>query len=142
MCDVFSSGVSFLRDPVMELKKASFNYSLKNIPIPSQDSHMRGTINKAEQFLQRLRWKVYFFENPSDKPIKETYGFKTLNNAPQSKSLINFEHDLTHLISNLEYSNRKTPFQKQLDRDVKSINNSEFNYMEMCFKRPNKVQIV
>ena len=56
----------------MEFKKASLDYSLKNIPIPNHDTHMRGTIDKAEQFLQRLRWKVHFFENPSDKPIKET----------------------------------------------------------------------
>ncbi|MCP3852632.1 MAG: hypothetical protein GY694_20755, partial [Gammaproteobacteria bacterium] len=101
---------------------------------------MRSTINKTEQFLQRVRWKVHFFENPNDKIEKETYGFKTKRNAPQSKSLINFEHDLTHLISNLEYSNKKTAFQKQLERDVKDINNS--NKVYVSADKTNNVYLV
>lgn len=109
----------------MELNKASVDYSLKCIPIPHNDSHRRSTINKTEQFLQRLRWKVHFFENPSHKPEKETFGFTTHRNAPQSASLVNFENDLTHLISNLEYSNQRTAFQNQLTEDVKKIRKSK-----------------
>ena len=109
----------------MELKKASLEYSLKNIPIPNRNAHLRSIINKTEEFLQRVRWKVHFFENPSDKGLKETYGFGTTRNAPQSKSLIDFEHDLTHLISNLEYSDMKTPFQKQLSKDIMEIKKSK-----------------
>ena len=107
---------------MMDIQKASFNYSLKNIPIPSQDAHLRGIIQKTEEFLQRVRWKVHFFENPpKEKKEIETFGFKTTRNAPQSKSLIDFEHDITHLISNLEYSKHKTAFQRKLMKDVKEI---------------------
>ena len=31
----------------------------------------------------------------------ETYGFNTTRNAPQHATLVKFEEDLTHLISNL-----------------------------------------
>ena len=109
----------------MELKKANFDYSLKNIPIPSNDAHLKGLINKTEQFLQRIRWKVFFFLNPSHEPRKETFGFKTKRNAPQSKEIINFENDLTHLIASLEYTEKRTPFQKKLLSDTKKIRNSD-----------------
>ena len=82
-------------------------------------------INKTELFLQRVRWKVYFFENPPNMQFrKETYGFPSTKNAPQSKSLINFEQDITHLISNLEYSDHRTPFQKKILSDISRIRKS------------------
>ena len=105
----------------MELTKASFNYSLKNIPIPSDDDHMRGVISKAENFHQRVRWRVHFFENPTDRPPKENYGFKTTRNAPPNKSLTGFENDMAHLIADLQYSKNRTPFQKRLSNDVRTI---------------------
>ena len=79
--------------------------------------------------MQRLRWKVHFFENPSEHPSKETFGFKTTRNAPQSASLINFENDLEYLIANLEYSNHRTQFQRQLAKDAKSIRESDKIYV-------------
>ena len=106
------------------MEKVPFDYSLNNIPVPSRDEHIRLTIQKAEEFLQRVRWLVFFYENPSEGVRKETYGFKTTRNAPQSKSLIDFEHDLTHLIANLEYSEQRTQFQRQLARDVRNIRKS------------------
>ena len=42
---------------------------------------------------------------------------------------MNFEHDLTHLISNLQYSDKKTPFQKQLNSDVQTIKKSDKVYV-------------
>ena len=69
------------------MEKVNFGYSLKNIPIPTRDEHIRGTINKAEEFMQRMRWRVYHYENPSVYPIKEKYGFKTTRNAPPSPNL-------------------------------------------------------
>ena len=109
----------------MNPTKVSFDYSLKSIPIPTRNSHLRSMINKTELFLQRVRWKVYFFENPPNMQFrKETYGFPSTKNAPQSKSLINFEQDITHLISNLEYSDHRTPFQKKILSDISRIRKS------------------
>ncbi len=94
----------------MDIKQASINYSLKNIPVPHRDVYLRSLINKTEHFIQRVRWKVFHFLNPKKKikNVKNTFGFKTPLNAPQSKELVNFENDLTHLISNLVYTDIKT----------------------------------
>ena len=111
------------------IKQASFNYSLKNIPTPSNNSHLRGVIVKCEHFLQRLRWKVIHFlqdkENSDTQPEQNNYGFKTPKNAPQPKALINFENDLSNLVASLEYTSNPTTFQKQLKKDVNHINNSK-----------------
>ena len=120
----------------MEPTKVNFDYSLKNIPLPKPESHVRAVINKTEQFLQRIRWKVHFFFNPpkpqkdNKKSVKtETYGFNTTHNAPQHATLAKFEEDLTHLISNLEYTNKRTPFQDKLITDANNIRKSKHIYV-------------
>ena len=78
--------------------------------------------------MQRIRWRVFFFFkdkcHKKQQQQRETYGFKTPNNAPQSQLLINFENDLTHLISNLEFRKVNSQFQNTLRQDVKKINKS------------------
>ena len=82
---------------------------------------------KLEQFLQRLRWKVWFFENPETPTRKkETYGFKTYKTAPQSKSLTNFESDLADLLSSkIQFTNFRSPFQRKLQDIVSEIKTCE-----------------
>ena len=68
--------------------RADFPYSLKNIPIPSQDSFMKCLLAKTEDFIQRLRWKVLFFMQPKMKPpVINTFGFRTAKSAPNIKEL-------------------------------------------------------
>ena len=112
------------------MKEANFNYSLKNIPLPKEDTFLKGLIIKCEDFIQRLRWKVIHFLNDKNKDdvgrIDDNYGFKTPKNAPQHKSLTSFENDLGHLIANLEYrENNNSRFQTLLKKDVKYINRSK-----------------
>lgn len=118
----------------MFIKKASFKYSLKNIPIPSPTHYMRDLLIQTEKFIQRMRWKAFFFLKNKDKdedeesthdPPYNKFGFKTPNNAPRVKELANFESDLNHLIANIEYSDKKSPFQRQLLSDVTKINKSK-----------------
>ena len=76
-------------------KKADIPYSLKNIPLPDNDSFLKSLLSKTEQFIQRLRWKAFFFLNPdTNKPDLRTFGFKTEKSAPQIKELSEFENDL------------------------------------------------
>ena len=85
--------------------KANFPYSLKNVPIPSKATYMKGVIASSETFLQNMRWKAFHHLKDQSKPSKpkiETYGFKTPNNAPFINQLTNFENDINHLISNLK----------------------------------------
>ena len=49
----------------------NFNYSMKNIPIPNNNSYKLLLIEKIESFIKRLRWKALFYidknENKSNK---------------------------------------------------------------------------
>ena len=114
----------------MNVIKANFNYSMKNIPIPHNNQHKRECIIKTEDVIQRMRWKFFFDSKNKNKqnnnrPKKETFGFKTLRNAPQCQELLGFENDLNYLIANLEYCENKSNFQKRLSNDIRKINSSK-----------------
>ena len=57
----------------MTITKFEFQHSLKNIPIPTIDNYLRLTITKTEEFIQRLRWKTFFFLKPKDNTVKSQY---------------------------------------------------------------------
>ena len=73
--------------------KHDFNYSMKNIPIPSKKEYLLQLIHSVEKFIRNLRWRALYFLNPTEKPEKETFGFKSsmvqlkfqYNNIPVSK---------------------------------------------------------
>ena len=44
--------------------KINFNYSMKNIPIPSRDEYLMQLIYSTEKFVRNLRWKCFFFLHP------------------------------------------------------------------------------
>ena len=46
------------------MEKVNFNYSLKNIPIPSNNLYLKTLIDKVSSLIRRMRWKAYFFDNP------------------------------------------------------------------------------
>ena len=76
----------------MDLENVNFGYSLKNIPIPSNQEYLLELINSSEVFVNSLRWHCYFFLNPDKKPnAKETYGFKSTKSAPKVDTSILFK---------------------------------------------------
>ena len=122
-------------------KKADIPYSLKNIPLPDNDSFLKSLLSKTEQFIQRLRWKTFFFLNPdTTKPDLRTFGFKTEKSAPQVKELSEFENDLYSLIENLEFSRHRSHFQRQLLSDVEKIKNSKEVFI-LGDKTPNVYEV-
>ena len=105
-----------------------FDESLKNIPIPNREHYIKIFIAKINEFIERLRWKVWFKLNPKTKQeYFDNYGFKTARSAPQIKDLAPFENDVFSLVQNIEFDARarNTPFQKKLSAKVKEINKSE-----------------
>ena len=121
--------------------QADFPYSLKNIPIPNKNSYMKCLLSKTESFIQRLRWKTYYFLNPDKrKNDLDTYGFKTEKSAPQVKELVDFENDLYSAIDKLEFCNPKSSFQEQLNSDVKKIKQSK-NIFILDDKTPNVYEV-
>ena len=63
------------------MERTSFNYSLKNIPVPTLSSYKLRLIEKTESVIKRMRWKAHFFlkedSNDETKQERESYGFKT-----------------------------------------------------------------
>ena len=42
------------------MDKISYDYSMKNIPIPPESSYLKNLIEKVEKFIKRLQWKACF----------------------------------------------------------------------------------
>ena len=66
---------------------------------------MKILMSKTEDFLKRLRWTAFFFEN-MDPEKKGRFGFKTPHNPPQDDDFIEFENDMYEMINQ---SSSKTP---------------------------------
>ena len=125
----------------MTISKFEFDHSLKNIPIPDQNSYLKQLICKTEDFIQRLRLKAIFLLKPDEsKHHKNTYGFRTAKNAPQVPELIPFENDLSDLVGNLEFHEKTGQFQNKLKSDVKKINKSKTLFIQ-ADKTHNMYQI-
>ena len=112
------------------MEKFNYTLSLKNIPIPPNDYYMKKLMAKTEEFIQRLRWKAFFFLNPNDDATpKPTYGFKTAKTAPQTKDLHDFESDLYDVVNNIQFTNFRSQFQRKLNNDVRAISKNNNLYL-------------
>ena len=108
------------------MEKLNLGYSLKNIPIPTENNYLKLLIARTEQFIQKMRWRAFFYLNPDLKQeVKETFGFKSSRTAPQVKELTPFENDLLQVISKVKFSKHRTEFQQKLQKDIKRINKSK-----------------
>ena len=114
------------------MEKLDINYSLKNIPIPNNESYLKSLMKKIEEFLTRMRWKAFFFEkgeNEDDNDENEVlnnYGFKSEKTPPQNMDLLAFENDLFGMVTDITFKSKpETNFQKKIISDVKKINASD-----------------
>ena len=92
------------------MEKISFDYSMKNIPIPPQSSYMKNLIGNVEKFVKRIRWKAYFFEHPSEKTATENFGFMSNKTPPQNESINPFEDDIYELVKDIQFKSVKNKF--------------------------------
>ena len=92
---------------------------------------MKSLIDKTYNFLKRIIWKAFFYDNPSDssKVHKKNYGFPSEKSPPQNKDLIAFENDMYNLIKNIEYKTYKSEFQQKLTNDINEMRNSKEMYV-------------
>ena len=114
------------------MEKINFNYSLKNIPLPSKSSYQLKLIDKVESLIKRMRWKAHFFlsntyDDSNNK--KANYGFKTRNYPGQCKELQNFEKDLQDMIKSIKFRKVKDEFQAKMKDDISLINGSTNVFM-------------
>ena len=102
----------------------SIHYSLKNIPIPSQDAYLRNLIEKVESVIKRMRCKANFFLK-GNKNSNESNRFGLPSTTPHAiLEMKPFEDDLFNLIDNIKFRNARNEFQESLANDLKKINSS------------------
>ena len=106
------------------MEKVSLGYSTKNIPIHSRNRYMKILMSKTEDFLKRLRWTAFFFEN-MDREKKERFGLKTPHTPPKDDDFIEFENDMYEMMKSVEFKNTKTKLQYKLEDDLEKIRKSE-----------------
>ena len=113
------------------MEKTNFGYSLKNIPIPKKEHYMKSLIDKTYKFLRRMRWKAYFFENPSGEKKRENFGFNSEKSPPPVKDLLAFEADMYKLIKNIQYKQHySNSLQQKMNKDIKDMRSSGCFYVE------------
>ena len=100
-------------------------YSRKNIPLPTKFSYQKQLVKATEKFMRNLRWKVFFFLNPTQKGVKkESFGFKSSNNPPFMKEIKPFEDDMFDLVHNIKFKPFTNEFQEKLKSDKAKIEKS------------------
>ena len=100
----------------------NYDYSMKNIVIPSEETYMKSLLHETERAITRLRWRAIFFlaeEDSSDAEAsneesaqKETYGFKSNNAPPPVSQLAGFEHDWWKLVESVQFTEHISNFHK------------------------------
>ena len=110
------------------MDKIYFNYSLKNIPVPSRTSYKLQLIDKIESVIKGMRWKAHFFFNNEKKNkeevTRETFGFKSKHHPGQLKELGNFEKDLFNVVTSLKFRKLNDNFQEKMKSDILDIKSS------------------
>ncbi len=104
------------------MRQFRFDYSLKKIPIRSQDAYLRNLIEKVESVLKRMRWKAHFFlkgDEISDQ--NNPFGLPSNKTPPTILEIKSFENNVINLIENIKFKNVENQFQISLVNDLKKI---------------------
>ena len=111
------------RQKMEDIKKVEFNYSLKDIPLANQKEYLTKLYDATSKFVNRLRWKLFFYNNEDISPreSKEEDVFKSNRSAPACDDLKAFENDLFDIIKNIKFSTYKSNFQKKLKQDLNKL---------------------
>ena len=110
----------------LTMHRVQFNYSLKNIGLPTHRQYVRRLIEKVENVVQRMRWKAHFFLNNESNPISNnSFGLSSKNSAPIVNEMKAFEEDVSRMISSIEFRNIKDPFLNTINEDLKKVNSSK-----------------
>ena len=81
------------------MRQFRFEYSLKNIPIPSRDNYLRNLIEKVESVLKHMRWKVHFFlKGEKNQENTNHFGLSSNKTPPTILELKPFEEDILKLL--------------------------------------------
>ena len=116
---------------VRNMNQVNFEFSLKNIPIPSEKEYLIELISSVGTFVSNFRYRVYHFLYPTDENSqKETYGFKTTKPPPSLAETRDFENALYDLVKNVKFRQiKRTPLQSTLNENMRMISRSNYIYV-------------
>ena len=89
------------------MERFNFDYSQKNIPIPSKHEYKVQLISNAENVVKRMRWKALEFLGRLGDSQKQTYRFHSRKCPPVVDETSSFENDLMKMIKDVEFRNVK-----------------------------------
>ena len=101
------------------MESTRFDHSTKDKPLPSEKDYKPTLIEKTEHLCRQMRWKAFFYLNPSaDSSQKETFGFPSRNSPPQIQAMQDFEKRLLHMIEKIKFRTVNCKFQHKLSSDI------------------------
>ena len=110
----------------MDFEKINYDYSMKNIPIPTNEEHQIELIHSVEKVIGNLRKHGENSLRPKKQSKqKETYEFKSTRKPPNVPELKQLEEKLYNLVKNVKYNNNTNEFQKTLKKDKWKIKNEK-----------------
>ena len=104
-------------------------YSLKNIPIPSNNVYMKALVEKVESLIKRMRWRAFFYLKGGDdgraSNAKDHYpGLISRKCPPQVEELMPFEEDMLRLVESIKFRRVSDSFQDTLKKDIDELRKS------------------
>ena len=111
-----------------DLRPINFNYSLKSIPISTNNKQYKIKMyEKVDKLITKMRWKAFHLNNESTAVERSNYDglFPTKKRAPEDKNLIKFENDLYELINNLKFRKYNNLFTQKLNNDLRAIKSTK-----------------
>ena len=126
-------------DNTLSFEKVEIKYSWKNIPICSKKEYKIQLYQKTYKFIERLRWKAFFFNNKNNinntnkgqngriattnnNPHSRT--FPTRRSAPSDNKLVKFEDALYNIVNNIKFKPYTNNFQNNMKKDLNKIEKS------------------
>ena len=112
---------------VGSMEKINFQYSMKNVPIPSNKEFRLEFIQSVNIFMKNLKWRAWHYLNPiQNAQKKETFQFNSTSPPPNVPELKILEEKMQNLTKTLEFKEGiRDSFQQQLKKDLKNINTEE-----------------
>ena len=117
--------------PNIPVIKENFNYSMKNIPLPSNNEVRKQLIHSLGKFTRNLRWKVDKHKNPEKyRNSKQTYGIPSCKAAPIVPELHNMEQKLKNMVQNVQFRFYNDSLQQKLKADKVKISQESKVYVK------------
>ena len=111
-----SDRLSTLSNMAPNYSRLNFNYSMKNIAIPTKNEYLMQLIYSVEKFVRNLRWRAFFYLHPEKRGReKETFGFNSIRALEESiPELKLFEQRLIALVRDVQFRKFTNEFQEKI----------------------------